>query len=44
MQPQAVFVRDQLPVARDEQIKVRLEAAEPWPAEQTELNLLEWKK
>jgi uncharacterized protein (TIGR02231 family) len=41
--PQTVFVRDQLPVARDEQIKVRLEAADPKPVEQTELNLLEWK-
>jgi uncharacterized protein (TIGR02231 family) len=42
-QPQTILVRDQLPVARDEQIKVRLEAAEPKPSEQSELNLLEWK-
>lgn len=41
--PQTVFVRDQFPVPRDEQIKVRLEAADPKPVEQTELNLLEWK-
>jgi uncharacterized protein (TIGR02231 family) len=41
--PQTVYVRDQLPVPRDEQIKVRLESIEPRPAEQTELNLLEWK-
>lgn len=41
--PQTVFVRDQLPVPRDEQIKVKLESAEPRPAEHTHLNLLEWK-
>ncbi len=41
--PQVIFVRDQLPVPRDEQIKVKLEAADPKPAEQTELNQLEWK-
>lgn len=41
--PQTVLVRDQLPVAGDEQIKVRLESADPRPAEQTDLNLLEWK-
>ena len=41
--PQTIFVRDQLPVARDEQIKVKLEAADPRPVEQTDLNLLEWK-
>ncbi len=41
--PQIVFVRDQLPVPRDEQIKVKLEAADPKPIDQTELNLLEWK-
>jgi len=41
--PQTVYVRDQFPVPRDEQIKVKLEAAEPKPSEQTELNLLEWK-
>lgn len=41
--PQTVFVRDQLPVSRDEQIKVKLESADPKPLEQSELNLLEWK-
>jgi uncharacterized protein (TIGR02231 family) len=41
--PQTVYVRDQLPVSRDEQIKVRLESAEPKPSEHDDLNLLEWK-
>jgi uncharacterized protein (TIGR02231 family) len=41
--PQVVLVRDQLPVSRHEQIKVKLEAAEPTPARHTELNQLEWK-
>ncbi len=41
--PQTVIVRDQLPVSRDEQIKVKLESADPKPAEQSELNQLEWK-
>jgi uncharacterized protein (TIGR02231 family) len=41
--PQVVYVRDQIPVARDEQIKVKLEQADPKLTEQTELNLLEWK-
>jgi len=41
--PQTIFVRDQLPVSRDEQIKVKLEASDPKPLEQSELNLLEWK-
>src|SRR6266545_2304168 len=41
--PQTVFVRDQLPVARHEQIKVKLESADPKPAKHTELNQLEWK-
>jgi uncharacterized protein (TIGR02231 family) len=36
-------VRDQLPVSRHEQIKVKLEAVEPRPIEQTELNELIWK-
>jgi uncharacterized protein (TIGR02231 family) len=40
--PQAVLVRDQLPVSRDEQIKVRLESADPRPAEHNDLNILEW--
>jgi len=41
--PQVVFVRDQLPVPRHEQVKVKLEAAEPRPARHTDLNQLEWK-
>ena len=41
--PQTVLVRDQLPVARDEQIKIKLESAEPKPTEQTDLHLLEWQ-
>ena len=40
---QVVVVRDQIPVPRDEQIKVKLEAADPKPTEQTELGQLEWK-
>lgn len=40
---QTVLVRDQLPVARDEQIKVRLESAEPRATEHDDLNRLEWK-
>ncbi|MBL8046151.1 MAG: mucoidy inhibitor MuiA family protein [Anaerolineales bacterium] len=40
---QTVVVRDQLPVARDEQIKVRLESAEPRATEHDDLNRLEWK-
>lgn len=39
---QNVLVRDQLPVSRDEQIKVRLDSADPKPAEHSDLNLLEW--
>lgn len=41
--PQIVYVRDQLPVPRDEQIKVKLEAYDPKPTEHTHLNLMEWK-
>jgi uncharacterized protein (TIGR02231 family) len=36
-------VHDQFPVSRHEQIKVKLEAADPKPREQTELNELEWQ-
>ncbi len=36
-------LHDQIPVARHEQVKVRLEAAEPKPASQTELGLLDWE-
>jgi uncharacterized protein (TIGR02231 family) len=41
--PQVVIVRDQLPVSRHEQIKVKLEAADPKPAKVTDLHQLEWK-
>ncbi|MCP4544296.1 MAG: mucoidy inhibitor MuiA family protein [Chloroflexi bacterium] len=37
-----VLLQDQIPVPRHEDIKVKLEFAEPKPAERTELNLLEW--
>jgi uncharacterized protein (TIGR02231 family) len=37
-----VEVHDQIPVARHEQIKVKLERANPEPTEQSELHLLEW--
>jgi len=40
--PQQVKVLDQLPVAQDEQIKVKLDSADPKPSEQSELNRLEW--
>lgn len=40
--PQQVTVRDQFPVARDEQIKVKLDSADPKPTEQSELGQLEW--
>jgi uncharacterized protein (TIGR02231 family) len=38
-----VEVHDQIPVARHEQIKVRLEQVGPEPAERSELNLMEWR-
>jgi uncharacterized protein (TIGR02231 family) len=41
--PQTILVRDQLPVSRHEQIKVRLDSAEPKPDKHTDLNQLEWK-
>jgi uncharacterized protein (TIGR02231 family) len=41
--PVEVTLHDQLPVARHEEVKVRLESASPQPAEQSELNLLDWK-
>ncbi|MFO7537093.1 MAG: mucoidy inhibitor MuiA family protein [Chloroflexota bacterium] len=37
-----VTLHDQIPVGRHEQIKVKLEEANPQPAEKSELNLLEW--
>jgi len=39
----SITLHDQLPVPRHENIKVKLESAEPKPAERTELNLLEWE-
>jgi uncharacterized protein (TIGR02231 family) len=41
--PARLTVHDQFPVARHEEIKVKLELAEPKPAEQSELNLLKWE-
>lgn len=38
-----VTVHDQIPVARHEEIKVKLESAEPRPSEHSELNLLDWE-
>jgi uncharacterized protein (TIGR02231 family) len=38
-----VVVKDHIPVSRHEQIKVKLESVRPQPAEQTDLNLLEWQ-
>ncbi len=40
---QTIFVRDHIPLPRDEQIKVKLEAHEPKASEQSDLNQLEWK-
>ena len=37
-----ILLYDQIPVARHEDIRVRLESAEPTPTRQTELNLLDW--
>ena len=39
----ALEIHDQLPVPRHESLKIRLESAEPKPAEQSELNELTWK-
>jgi uncharacterized protein (TIGR02231 family) len=38
-----VTLHDQIPVSRHEEIRVRLDAAEPKPTEQTELNELKWE-
>lgn len=38
-----VIVSDQIPVARHEEIKVKLDMAEPQPTKQTELGILEWE-
>ncbi|MCA9983728.1 MAG: DUF4139 domain-containing protein, partial [Anaerolineales bacterium] len=42
-QPAALVVKDQLPVSRHEEISVKLTEANPAPAEQSDLNILEWK-
>ena len=36
-------LRDQMPASRHEEIKVRLDSAEPKPSEHSELNLLTWE-
>jgi uncharacterized protein (TIGR02231 family) len=41
--PAKLTLHDQLPVARHEDIKIKLESADPKPTEQTELNLLNWE-
>lgn len=38
-----VVVKDHVPVSRHEQIKVKLESVQPQLAEQTDLNVLEWR-
>ena len=38
-----VTLHDQLPVSRHEEIKIRLESADPRPTKQSELNLLDWE-
>ncbi|MFB0537741.1 MAG: mucoidy inhibitor MuiA family protein [Anaerolineae bacterium] len=38
-----IIVSDQIPVARHEEIKIRLDMAEPKPTKQTELGILEWE-
>jgi uncharacterized protein (TIGR02231 family) len=37
-----VEIHDHIPVARHEQIKVKLEQVDPQPAQKSELNLLQW--
>lgn len=39
----ALTIHDQMPVARHEDIKVRLEEAQPEPTRESELNLLDWE-
>ncbi len=41
--PARITLNDQIPAARHEDIKVKLESAEPQPKEHSELNLLEWE-
>ena len=38
-----LILHDQLPASKHEDIKVRLESADPKPTEQSELNLLDWE-
>jgi uncharacterized protein (TIGR02231 family) len=38
-----ITLHDQIPVSRHEDVKVKLSSAEPEPAEQSELNLLDWE-
>lgn len=38
-----VELREQLPISRHEEIKVKLDEARPQPSKQTEMNILEWK-
>jgi uncharacterized protein (TIGR02231 family) len=40
--PARVTVFDQLPVARHEEVKIKLQEATPAPTEQTDLNILKW--
>ena len=40
--PARVTVFDQVPVSRHEEIKIKLQEANPAPAEQTDLNILKW--
>jgi uncharacterized protein (TIGR02231 family) len=41
--PARITVHDQMPVARHEDIKIRLEEVNPTPAKHSELNLLDWE-
>lgn len=38
-----ITLHDQIPISRHEDIKVKLDSADPKPSDQTELNLLDWK-
>lgn len=40
--PAQLSVHDQLPIARHEDIKVKLQSADPKPNEQSDLNILKW--
>jgi uncharacterized protein (TIGR02231 family) len=41
--PARVTVSDQLPVSRHEDIKIKLQDAQPRPSEQSDLNILKWE-